>query len=65
MGIRGVVSVRASPTTTTRAPEDSEPPILNPMCQCANETGKGKNIPLFPLMVAFLAFGSCSSKPAS
>jgi hypothetical protein len=62
MAIRGVVSVRASP-----------PPPLEPQktashqfsIQCANETGKGKNIPLLPLMVTFLAFGSCSSKPAS
>jgi hypothetical protein len=34
MGIRGVVSVRASPPPPLeRAPEDSEPPILNLMCQ--------------------------------
>jgi hypothetical protein len=30
-----------------------------------NETGKGRNIPLFPLMVTLLTFTSMSSKPAA
>jgi len=61
MGIRGVVSVRASPPPLEPQKTASHPFSM----QRANEKCKGENIPLLPLMVTFLTFTSCSSKPAS